>query len=328
MKQQALNSYLCAKCKSPNLRLSRTKKHQNNQIEIHEGLLVCDDCGGSFPIINSMPRFVFHEDYTNTFGFQWDLHRKTQLDSFTGLSISRDRLFEVTGWPESMKGQTILEAGSGAGRFTEILLETGAEIFSFDYSSAVDVNFLNNGHFANLNLFQGDIYNIPLRKYSFDKVLCLGVIQHTPDPEKAFKSLSQYVCAGGKLVLDVYNKNLFSLLHWKYLLRPLTKRMNKDCLYKYIKSVVPILLPISIFLRRVAGRVGARLLPITEYSYLGLPCELNRQWAILDTFDMYSPAHDYPQRLPTVKRWFKEAGFIEISVKYGPNGVIGKGRRP
>ena len=326
MKQQALNFYLCAKCRSPNRKLRRVK----NQIikrTILEGLLVCDDCGGSFPIINSIPRFVSHEDYANTFGFQWNLHRKTQLDSHTGLSISRDRLFEVTGWPESMEGQTILEAGSGAGRFTEILLETGAEVFSFDYSSAVDVNFLNNGHLANLNCFQGDIYNIPLRQYSFDKVLCVGVIQHTPDPEKAFKSLSQCVCAGGELVIDVYNKNLFSLLHWKYLLRPLTKRMNKDRLYTHIKSVVSILLPISIFLRRVAGKAGTRLLPITEYSYLGLPYELNKQWAILDTFDMYSPTYDRPQTLKEVRQWFEEAGFREIEVRYGSNGIVGKGIR-
>ena len=324
MNQRALNSYLCAKCRSTNLKL-HIVKNQITKRRIHERLLVCGDCGESFPITNSIPRFVPHEDYTGTFGFQWDLHRKTQLDRHTGLSISRDRLFEVTRWPKNMEGQTILEAGSGAGRFTEILLERGAEVFSFDYSSAVDANWLNNGHFDNLNLFQGDIYNIPLRKYSFDKVLCLGVIQHTPEPEKAFKSLSQYVRVGGELVFDVYSKSLFSLLHWKYLLRPLTKHMNKDWLYKYIKSVVPILLPISIFLRRVAGRVGARLLPITEYSHLGLPYELNKQWAILDTFDMYSPSYDRPQTLKQVRQWFEEAGFREIEVRYGSNGIVGRG---
>lgn len=321
-----MDYYLCTKCRSPNLKV-RLAKPQIFKRKIFEGLLVCYDCGKSFPIINSIPRFVPHEDYnyTSTFGFQWDLHRTTQLDSHTGLSISKKRLFEVTKWPENMKGQTILEAGSGAGRFTEILLETGAEVFSFDYSSAVDVNLLNNGHLANLSCFQGNIYNIPLRQYSFNKVLCLGVIQHTPDPEKAFISLSQCVCAGGELVIDIYNKNLFSLLHWKYLLRPLTKHMNKDHLYTHIKSVVAILLPVSIFLRRVAGRVGARLLPITEYSHLGLPYELNKQWAILDTFDMYSPTYDRPQTVKEVWRWFEEAGFRGIEVRYGSNGIVGRG---
>lgn len=327
MKLQSLNSYLCTKCRSPNLQLRQVKKNQIEKWMIFEGLLVCDNCGESFPIINSIPRFVSNGEYTNTFGFQWTLHKKTQLDSFTGLPISRDRLFEVTGWPENMEGQIILEAGSGAGRFTEILLETGAEVFSFDYSSAVDANFSNNGYHANLHLFQCDIYNIPVKKHSFNKVLCLGVIQHTPDPEKAFKSLSQYVSVGGELVVDIYSKRLFSLLHWKYFFRPLTKRMSKDHLYKHIKSVVSILLPISIFLRRVTGKVGARLLPITEYSHLGLPYELNKKWSVLDTFDMYSPVHDHPQSLSTVKRWFEKAGFEEVDVRYGSNGIVARGKR-
>jgi hypothetical protein len=63
----------------------------------------------------------------SSFGFQWNSRRETQLNSYTGLSISRDRLFAVTGWPADLTRQTILEAGSGAGRFTEILVTTGAD---------------------------------------------------------------------------------------------------------------------------------------------------------------------------------------------------------
>jgi 2-polyprenyl-3-methyl-5-hydroxy-6-metoxy-1,4-benzoquinol methylase len=73
--------------------------------------------------------------------------------------------------------------GSGAGRFTQILLRSGAQVFSGDYSSAV----------ANLNLFQGDIYHLPVPEAHFDKVFCYGVLQHTPDVKKAFMSLVPYV---------------------------------------------------------------------------------------------------------------------------------------
>jgi hypothetical protein len=70
------------------------------------------------------------------------------------------------------------------------------------------------------------------------------------------------------------------------------------------------------------------MLPIVEYSHLGLTPELNREWAVLDTFDMYSPAHDHPQSKATVRRWFREAGFIDVNVADGPNGVVGHGHRP
>jgi SAM-dependent methyltransferase len=227
-----------------------------------------------------------------------------------------------------MEGQTILEAGSGAGRFTEILVATGATVFSFDYSNAVDANWSNNGRNQNLQLFQADICHLPLPRASFDRVMCLGVIQHTPDPRATFKSLAEQVRPGGEIVIDVYAKKWSSLLHWKYLLRPLARGIGNKNLYRLVSVAVPILLPLTSVLRRLAGRVGARLIPIVEYSYLGLPKELNKEWAILDTFDMYSPVHDHPQPIHAVRRWFVEAGFCNVNVAFGPNGIIARGRRP
>jgi len=268
------------------------------------------------------------ENYADSFGFQWNKHRKTQLDSFSGLDVSKRRVEEATGWPADFSGQCILEAGSGAGRFTEILVRTGAEVYSFDYSTAVDANYLNNGHNKNLHLFQGDIFNIPFAPGSFDKVICLGVIQHTPDPAKAFASLASQVKPGGELVIDVYRDDLFARLQWKYLLRPMTKRLDKNKLYKVISRLAPVLVPAARILRQIAGRAGARLVPIVEYSHLGLPEKLNKEWAVLDTFDMLSPEYDYPQSLAAVQGWFEKAGFIEVQVRNGLNGVVGKGTKP
>ncbi|MBN8507209.1 MAG: hypothetical protein J0L57_01210 [Burkholderiales bacterium] len=43
---------------------------------------------------------------------------------------------------------------------------------------------------------------------------------------------------------------------------------------------------------------------------------------------MYSPKHDHPQSLATVRRWFESAGFVDIDVRNGPNGVAGVATRP
>ena len=288
----------------------------------------CKQCGNTYSVEDSIPRFVADSGYSSSFGFQWNLHKRTQLDSHSGLTISRDRLFDTAAWPDDMRGKIILEAGSGAGRFTEILVATGALVYSFDYSDAVDANNENNGGDGNLTLFQASIYAIPLAPGTFDKVICLGVIQHTPDPAESFRKLAEMVRQGGELVIDVYARNWLALLQWKYLLRPLTKRMNRIVLYRAIVVITPWLLPLGKLLRRIAGRVGARLIPIVEYSHLGLTQKLNKEWAILDTFDMYSPAHDHPQSISTVRRWFESEGFIDITVRRGQNGVIGRGRKP
>jgi len=289
--------------------------------------LECRSCQTSFPVVNGIPRFVGSDHYAASFGMQWNRHRRTQLDSHTGLPISRDRVFSTTGWAERLEGERVLEAGSGAGRFTEVLLSTGAHLYSFDYSTAVDANAANHGAAANLTLFQGDIFHIPLQQHAFDKVLCLGVLQHTPDPERAFKSLAAHVRPGGHLVVDLYPKRLTAMLSWKYVLRPITTRMERERLYRIIERGVDVFLPLARPLRAIAGRAGVRLLPIAEYAHLGLPPAVNHAWAVLDTFDMYSPAHDHPQTQETLRRWFADLGFRDVHVARGPNGIIGRGWR-
>lgn len=110
-------------------------------------------------------------------------------------------------------------------------------------------------------------------------------------------------------------------------LRPFTKIISPSALYNTVTRAVDLLQTLIILLRRISGRFGARLSPIDEYSYLEFSRELNLQWAILDTFDMYSPAPDHPQSLATVRRWFADAGFQNIEVRYGLNGVVGTGTR-
>ena len=112
------------------------------------------------------------------------------------------------------------------------------------------------------------------------------------------------------------------------MLQPLTRRMGPARLYAMVERLAPPLVAPTRLLRQLAGRAGARLSPIVEYSHLGLTPEQNVQWAILDTFDMYSPAHDHPQTAAQVRRWFEQAGFADIEVFDGFNGIVGRGRRP
>ena len=305
-----------------------TGKLGNAVVEAGAAALKCDYCGETYPVLNEIARFVPVSNYADSFGVQWNAHAATQLDSQCGVTVSRDRVFSVTAWPEEMKGETILEAGSGAGRFTEVLATTRANILSFDYSSAVDANRSNNGNNDNVLIFQADIFNIPVPDHSIDKVFCLGVIQHTPDPKAAFMSLASKVRPGGSLVVDIYALGLKSIFQWKYALRPITMHIDNEKLYKFVSAVAPLLIAPTKLLRRLAGRWGAQLSPIVEYSYLGLDDKTNTQWVILDTFDMYSPAHDHPKSENTVFEWFKEIGFVNVHVGRGPNGIIGRGVRP
>ena len=84
-------------------------------------------------------------DYCSNFGLQWNKFSKTQYDSYTGYPLTKKRLMKASEWKlENLKDKLVLEVGSGAGRFTEILLKTGAYVVSNEMSDAIYSNIKNN----------------------------------------------------------------------------------------------------------------------------------------------------------------------------------------
>src|ERR1044071_8544951 len=124
-------------------------------------------------------------------------------------------------------------------------MSPGARLCTFDYSSAVDANRRNNGHFKNVCFAQGDIYNPPYEQGSFDKVLCIGVIQHCPNPEKAFLSLVRFLKPGGEIVIDHYRLWWKSLFLGKYYMRPVTRKMSPAALHKFVRFHVGWVYPLT-----------------------------------------------------------------------------------
>ena len=62
-----------------------------------------------YPMINGSYRIEEGENYTDNFGFEWNIFQQTQLDSYSGTNISKKRFFASTGWGRSMEGENILE---------------------------------------------------------------------------------------------------------------------------------------------------------------------------------------------------------------------------
>lgn len=285
-------------------------------VQVQNGWLGSADGSVRYPVRNGIPSFVAAEEYTGNFGFQWQKHSKVQLDSFNGTSYSRDRLFDTAGWSHDMKlnGKLVLEAGSGAGRFTEILALTGALIYSFDASEAVFANYASNGRKDNVAIFRANIYDIPFREKTFDYVFCLGVLQHTPDVKKSFQSLARMVRPGGSLIVDVYPRVWRHLLHWKYLMRPFTTGMDPQKLYSLVNWYVPRLLPLSKVFDSLGGVWLRRLVPVLAQHDKKVPESLQREWAILDTYDALSATYDQPQTGKTLRSWFEEEGYKNIRI--------------
>ncbi len=330
MRKKHLKYLVCPACQ---VQLLLSDIEAKDEDSIKSGVLICSKCGRRYSIENYIPRFVPSQNYASGFGLEWTIHARTQYDSYSGCDISETRFFNETRWSRNLSGQVILEVGGGSGRFTEQAESTGAMVISLDYSYAVEANYASNGHKDNVMIVQGDLYNMPFRRNFFDKIFCFGVLQHTPDVEKAFMVLPQYLKSGGSIVIDVYRKysGLKGLFKTKYWVRPVTKKIPARKLYYFVKRYVEFMWPLTKLLNKIPyfGKRLIWMLLIADYrGVYNLSEDLLGEWAILDTFDLLSPAFDQPQTIETVRGWFKDAGLCGVEVNYGYNGIEGRGIKP
>ncbi len=52
-----------------------------------------------FPLTNGAFRIVSDDNYTSNFGLEWNTFQKTQIDKYSGLTVSQERFFAQTNWP-------------------------------------------------------------------------------------------------------------------------------------------------------------------------------------------------------------------------------------
>lgn len=274
---------------------------------------------------------INYEGYAQNFGLQWKRFKNTQFDSNNGTSKTRDRLFGCSGWkPEALKNKFVLEIGSGAGRFTEVLLDCGAYVVSNDISDAVYANYKNNKN-ERLLLIKENLYNLPLRSHSFEYVLCYGVVQHTPDIEMTYKVCTNYANENGMCSFDHYKKHFIPnpFHHPKYFWRPITKHLPPKVLLKIIEFYIPFYLPFDSIIKKIPkiGNIIAGSIPIPCWNYINAK-KINQdknnliEWAILDTFDALGAKYDKPWDLRKLNRLAKNLPVKGFHIGIGGNGIL------
>lgn len=287
--------------------------------------------GRQWPIVDGIARFVPPENYAAAFGEQWNRFPRTQLDSHTGLDNTRARLARcLRGRLDSLHGLRVLEAGSGAGRFTEILLAQGAPLDSFDFSAAVQANAANNGAHPALVLAQADIRRIPFPRTAYDGVVCLGVLQHTPDPEQSLRSLWAHVKPGGFLAIDHYRWKIRNFLPpplgvagiaWRRYFLGLPRERQ----YEAVKRVFDRWFPWVWKYResRLAQLLLSRVTPIVNYyPHFGLrDRQMYYEWMLLDTHDAMTDVFKHRRTPASIRRTLQGLGAVDVQVSTGGNGV-------
>lgn len=295
--------------------------------------------GCDLRVEGGVTRCVTSQNYAGGFGLQWNAFRRTQLDSMTGTTISRDRLRRILGGSlVPVAGSLVLEVGCGAGRFTEVLLDAGARVVAVDLSSAVDANFSNNGDHPRLSIFQADVMALPFAPGQFDVVIAVGMVQHTPSPERTMAEPCAPLKPDGLLALDHYTPGGHEPRS-RRVLRHISLRLPARLSLAVVRALVAGLWPLHRALFRASTRVRGvgrlyNLLvqgsPVVDYqrSYPELSPSLLRAWATLDTHDSVTDRYKHLRTAEQIAATLAACGLERIETGYAGNGVEARARRP
>jgi SAM-dependent methyltransferase len=212
-----------------------------------------------------------------------------------------------------------------------VLLAEGAHVTSVDISEAVDAQSERFPITAYHRIAQADILRLPFAPGQYDLVVCLGVIQHTPSPEKTIAALYEQVRPGGWLVCDHYTYTLGWYTKTAPLFRLILKRLPAKAALRATERLVNTMLPIHKRVARTAWRsIVFRLSPVlTHYvTYPDLPGDLQRQWALLDTHDSLTDWFKHFRTRGQIRSVLESFGAEDIWCEYGGNGVEARCRRP
>lgn len=306
MTAEDLSLFLCC----PNCRASLAKEDSGYS---------CPSCGRKYPELRRVLRFVEPSNYADSFGYQWRQFRKTQLDDASRNFSEPDFIKKVGLKPQDLKGKLVLDVGCGMGRFAEVATRWGATVVGIDLSAAAEVAAENLAD-RNFVAFQADVFALPFRPETFDLIYSMGVLHHTPDCEKAFKSLPQYLKPGGTIAIWLYSGyNKWYRFSDQY--RKVTHRMSPRALHQFFSVAVPFFY----WMER-----GIRVVPFIGKPAAGLfrhVFPVNRQpdaeARVLDTLDWYSPRYQSKHTYEQVFRWFESCGLDQLTVGNDPIGVRG-----
>ena len=116
---------------------------------------------------------------------------------------------------------------------------------------------------------------------------------------------------------------MWSKITGKYLIRPFTRRMKQQRLYRLVEKNAGWMMKLGQGMNRVGLHALTRFLPIPDLAIMPkeLPPERYKEWVVLDTFDMLSPEYDNPKRISAVASMFERCGAAVTFAGFVDNGT-------
>lgn len=110
----------------------------------------------------------------------------------------------------------LLDLGTGTGRFALQLASRGQDVIGLDSSAEMIGIAISKRERLGLKLnpqfIRGDILFPPFKEMSFDGIICIHVLMHLPEWQRAVGNIAKLLVHGGVAVLEFPNKYSFSCI--------------------------------------------------------------------------------------------------------------------
>lgn len=249
---------------------------------------------------------VFDRRSNESFGRQWQEYEYGDRTWFKDdLGLRKGEFLQSMGLTEEqLRGSLVLDAGCGNGKLTASVAAYGAEIVGMDLSRSVERAAENAERSAGENapfvhFVQGNVLEPPFAAESFDHLHSSGVLHHTPDTWRAFRSFLTLGRPGAHVYVQLYRVREPWVGIPNRMIRAVTSRLPVDVTWRLCWHMVPLH---TMAVRLVAGLRGERT-PITL---------ANRRERTVSLFDNYSPRYQYRYRPEEVRERFLAAGLVDV----------------
>jgi 2-polyprenyl-3-methyl-5-hydroxy-6-metoxy-1,4-benzoquinol methylase len=155
--------------------------------------------------------YALKQHTIQNFGFEWIEYGRFGWESHSLASVTiedEERTFRNKSLltQEDVDGKLTLDAGCGNGRYSYWAAQYGAQVIGVDLGDGVEAASQNTANLPNVQIVQGDIFQLPFAPNCFDVVFSIGVLMHTGDARQATFSLARKLKPGGSLTVHVYGK--------------------------------------------------------------------------------------------------------------------------
>lgn len=249
-----------------------------------------------------------------SFGEEWNKFHSFSDDELSNAGLE---YFDIITDSMMHSASIVLDMGCGSGRWTKFIAEKVAYVEAIDPSTSVLAASQSLSSYSNVRVTQASSDNIPFPDNTFDFLICLGVLHHIPDTQKALCDAGTKVKSGGYALLYFYYnlenrgafyKLIFSIVN---LIRLLISKLPKT-----IKKISCDIIAVFIYLPLVILTRIIKLFSPNEKLYKKIPLSYysNKSFRIMrnDALDRFGTPLEQRFSKKEIMNMCQKAGFTNI----------------